>query len=121
MTAGWSVFVIALTALNIVGCIWLLWWPARRRPGDPAPTDTSTVAPLQITAEARVIIGSYLGSAVPSRDIPMFAQLWREGRLPVESLISSTVELDDINVAMDNLADGHAVRQIILFKENGHS
>ena len=89
--------------------------------GLPAPTDTSTVAPLQITAEARVIIGSYLGSAVPSRDIPMFAQLWREGRLPVESLISSTVELDDINVAMDNLADGHAVRQIILFKENDHS
>jgi alcohol dehydrogenase len=86
--------------------------------GLPAPTDTSTVAPLLLTAEARVIIGSYLGSAVPSRDIPMFAQLWREGRLPVESLISSTVDLGDINSALDCLADGRAVRQIILFKEN---
>lgn len=89
--------------------------------GLPAPTDTSTIAPLLLTAEARVIIGSYLGSAVPSRDIPMFAQLWREGRLPVESLISSTVELNDINAAMDRLADGHAVRQIILFEENDQS
>ena len=86
--------------------------------GLPAPTDTSAVAPLLLTAEARVIIGSYLGSAVPSRDIPMFAQLWREGRLPVESLISSTVDLGDINSALDCLADGNAVRQIILFKEN---
>ena len=89
--------------------------------GLPAPTDTSTIAPLLLTAEARVIIGSYLGSAVPCRDIPMFAQLWREGRLPVESLISSTVDLGDINSAMDRLADGHAVRQIILFEENDQS
>lgn len=86
--------------------------------GLPAPTDTSTVAPLLITAEARTIIGSYLGSAVPARDIPMFAQMWREGRLPVESLISSTVALADINAAMDDLADGKAIRQIILFHDD---
>jgi len=60
-------------------------------------------------------VGSYLGSAVPARDIPMYAQLWREGRLPVESLISSTIALDEINSAMDHLADGEAIRQIILF------
>lgn len=41
MSAGWSWFVIALVALNILGCVWLLWWTGRRRPGDPAPTDTS--------------------------------------------------------------------------------
>ncbi|CAA9239518.1 MAG: Alcohol dehydrogenase [uncultured Blastococcus sp.] len=85
--------------------------------GLPAPTDTSTITPLLLTAEARTIVGSYLGSAVPSRDIPMFAQLWREGRLPVESLISSTIALADINSAMDTLADGNAIRQIITFDE----
>ncbi|GHB97739.1 cytochrome-c oxidase, cbb3-type subunit III [Thermomonas carbonis] len=43
MTAGWSWYVIALVTLNIVGCVWLLWWTARRRPGDPKPEDTSHV------------------------------------------------------------------------------
>ena len=43
MSNAWSWFVIALVALNIAGCVWLLWWTARRRPGDPAPTDTSHV------------------------------------------------------------------------------
>lgn len=43
MSTGWSWYVIALIALNIVGCVWLLWWTSRRRPGDPAPTDTSHV------------------------------------------------------------------------------
>lgn len=80
--------------------------------GIPGPTDTSTTTPPMLAAEARTVVGSYLGSEIPSRDIPTFAQLWREGRLPVESLISSTVPLADINSATDNLADGNAIRQI---------
>lgn len=83
--------------------------------GLPAPGARSEISPLVITAEARTIIGSYLGSAVPARDIPRYAQLWREGRLPVEELISDTIALDDINAAMDTLADGKAIRQVIRF------
>ena len=41
MSAGWSWYVIALVALNLFGCAWLLWWTAKRRPGDPKPEDTS--------------------------------------------------------------------------------
>jgi alcohol dehydrogenase len=33
----------------------------------------------------------------------------------VEALVSSTIRLDDINGAMDHLADGAAVRQLITF------
>lgn len=83
--------------------------------GLPSPAARSEISPLLITAEARTIIGSYLGSAVPSRDIPRYAQLWREGRLPVEALISDTIALEDVNAAMDTLADGKAIRQIIRF------
>ncbi|MBB5207116.1 cytochrome-c oxidase, cbb3-type subunit III [Chiayiivirga flava] len=43
MSTGWSIYIIAIVALNIVGCVWLLWWTGKRRPGDPAPTDTSHV------------------------------------------------------------------------------
>lgn len=43
MSAGWSAFVIALVVLNVAGCVWLIWWTARRRPGDPGATDTSHV------------------------------------------------------------------------------
>ncbi|QCO68321.1 cytochrome-c oxidase, cbb3-type subunit III [Luteimonas yindakuii] len=49
MSNGWSWYVIVLVALNIAGCAWLLWWTARRRPGDPAPTDTSHVWDGDIT------------------------------------------------------------------------
>jgi alcohol dehydrogenase len=83
--------------------------------GLPAPDARSSISPLGLVAEARTIVGSYLGSAVPARDIPKYAQMWREGRLPVEKLISSRIALDEINRGMDELADGNAIRQVITF------
>ena len=81
--------------------------------GLPAPDARAAVALTALVAEGRSIVGSYLGSAVPSRDIPRFVELWRSGRLPVERLISSTIPLEEVNAGMDALADGRAVRQVI--------
>jgi len=83
--------------------------------GLPRPDARISVSPLGFVAEGRSLIGSYLGSSVPARDIPRFVELWRSGRLPVEALVSSTIGLDQINAGMDQLADGEAVRQIINF------
>jgi alcohol dehydrogenase len=83
--------------------------------GLPSPEACSTISPLTLTAEARTIVGSYLGSAVPSRDIPVYEDLWRQGKLPVEELISGQLELSDINAGLDRLANGEAIRQVILF------
>ncbi len=69
----------------------------------------------RLVAEARTVSGSYIGSCLPSRDIPSFIQLYRQGRLPVDRLVTRTLALEGINEAMDDLADGRAVRQVILF------
>lgn len=85
--------------------------------GLPAPDAPATVLPFTLTAEAKIVMGSYLGSSVPSRDIPIYEQLWREGKLDVRALVTSTVALSEINEAMDRLADGLAVRQIVTFEK----
>ena len=41
MSAGWSIYVIALIILNVAGCVWLLWRTSSLRPGDPAPDQGS--------------------------------------------------------------------------------
>lgn len=83
--------------------------------GLPSPEARVSISPLLITAQARTIIGSYLGSAVPARDIPEYVRRWREGRLPVEKLISAQLRLEDINLGMDRLADAAELRQVVLF------
>ena len=49
MSIGWTWYVIALVALNIAGCAWLLWWTARRVPGDAKPEETTHVWDGDIT------------------------------------------------------------------------
>ncbi|MYR07931.1 alcohol dehydrogenase catalytic domain-containing protein [Gordonia sp. SID5947] len=83
--------------------------------GLPAPSASATISPLSLVAEARTIVGSYLGSAVPSRDIPRYVELWRDGRLPLEKLITARIRLDDLNEAMDVLAAGEEIRQVVEF------
>lgn len=83
--------------------------------GLPAPDARAGISPLTLTAEARTVIGSYLGSAVPSRDIPRYVDLWRSGRLPLERLVSARIGLGDLPRALDRLAAGDVLRQLITF------
>jgi cytochrome c oxidase cbb3-type subunit III len=41
MTAFWSWFIALLVASNIAGCVWLLWYTAKRRANEPAEDATS--------------------------------------------------------------------------------
>ncbi|MFC7878558.1 zinc-binding dehydrogenase [Isoptericola sp. NPDC057391] len=85
--------------------------------GLPGPDARASVAPLTLTAEARTVVGSYLGSSVPRRDIPRYVDLWRAGRLPLESLVSARIGLEDLPAALDQLAAGAQLRQLITFDE----
>ncbi|WP_435104983.1 zinc-dependent alcohol dehydrogenase family protein [Arhodomonas sp. AD133] len=68
-----------------------------------------------LVTEERTLKGSYVGSCIPGRDLPRYLRLFRHGRLPVDRLLSGTLPLDDINTALDRLADGEAIRQVIRF------
>ena len=69
---------------------------------------------INLVGEERTLKGSYMGSSIPGRDVPRFVELFRQGRLPIDRLISERVPLAELNEAMDRLADGATVRQIIL-------
>lgn len=59
------------------------------------------------------IRGSWGGSSNPDRDIPMFAKLYLEGKLPLEKLITKRYRLDDINQALDDLEHRRVGRPLI--------
>jgi len=82
--------------------------------GLPNPAAQWPLQAVSLIAEERTIKGSYVGSCVPSRDIPRFVAMYRAGHLPVNELLSEAITLDEINPALDRLAQGIAVRQVIL-------
>ncbi len=58
-------------------------------------------------------MGGYMGSCVPSRDIPATSRCSRPGKLPVDKLLSSTGPLEGINEAFDRLDRGEVIRHVI--------
>jgi alcohol dehydrogenase len=80
----------------------------------PHPTHTMALPATNLVAEERTVKGSYVGSCIPTRDIPRFIALYQQGLLPVDRLMSERIKLDEINEGFDKLADGGTVRQILL-------
>lgn len=83
--------------------------------GLPPPDRNLSIPAVSLVAEERVLRGSYMGSAVPSRDIPRYIALYRAARLPVDRLLTHRLRLEDINAGFDRLARGEAIRQVIEF------
>lgn len=78
------------------------------------PERMLTLQHLSLVAEERTLKGSYIGSAVPVRDIPRYIELFRRGRLPVDKLLTATLPLERINDALAELDAGRAVRQVVV-------
>jgi alcohol dehydrogenase len=94
-------------------------WHMTRRGGTtvtaglPPPDAALAVNVVSLVAEERTLKGSYIGTSVPGRDIPRYIGLYREGRLPVDRLMSGTIALDDINAGFDRLDRGEVVRLVV--------
>jgi alcohol dehydrogenase len=84
--------------------------------GLPPPSATFPLPPVNLVAEERTVKGSYIGTCVPSRDIPRYIDLYRQGKLAVNRLMSGRLKLEDINRGFDLLNEGKAVRQVIVFE-----
>jgi alcohol dehydrogenase len=82
--------------------------------GLPHPEARWPLQHVNLTAEERTVKGSYVGSCVPTRDVPRYIDLYRKGMLPVNKLMSDHIGLEQINEGFDRLASGHTVRQIIM-------
>ena len=81
--------------------------------GLPASGATFSYVHAQMVSDEKSILGSYMGSCVPERDIPRFLGLYRRGKLPVEQVKSGFLRLDEINAGFDRLADGAVLRQVL--------
>ncbi|MFC1644302.1 zinc-binding dehydrogenase, partial [Candidatus Omnitrophota bacterium] len=78
----------------------------------PAVGDTIKIDPHELI-RGRQIRGTWGGNCEPDRDIPRFAQLYREGKLPLGKLMSHSYTLDKINQALDDLEGRKIVRALI--------
>ena len=83
--------------------------------GLPPSTAAWPLAAVSLVAEERTLKGSYIGTCVPSRDVPRYIALYQQGRLAVDKLLTGRLALADINHGFDLLHEGKAIRQVVVF------
>ena len=83
--------------------------------GMPHSGDMVSYEPVVVAAVAQQMIGSKMGDVVLSRDIPWMVDLYQQGRLKLDELVSGRWSLDQINDAIADTRTGAARRNVIVF------
>ncbi|PSL19948.1 zinc-binding dehydrogenase [Shimia abyssi] len=83
--------------------------------GMPHSGAKSTYEPVILAAIGQGMQGSKMGDVVIQRDIPWMVDLYEQGRLKLDELISGRWTLDQINEAIEDTKTGSAKRNVILF------
>jgi S-(hydroxymethyl)glutathione dehydrogenase/alcohol dehydrogenase len=69
-----------------------------------------------LTLQEKNITGSYMGSNRFRFDMPKYVDFYLDGRLRLDEMISSRIQLHEVNDAFDRMRRGEAARQVIVFE-----
>lgn len=83
--------------------------------GMPHSGATASYEPVILSFVGQGMIGSKMGDVVIQRDIPWMVDLYKQGRLKLDELISNRWTLDQINEAIADTKTGSAKRNVIVF------
>ncbi len=84
--------------------------------GMPHSGEKATYEPVMMAATGQGMIGTKMGDVVLKRDIPWMIDLYQQGRLKLDELVSGRWTLDQINDAIEDTRTGAARRNVVLFK-----
>jgi S-(hydroxymethyl)glutathione dehydrogenase/alcohol dehydrogenase len=70
---------------------------------------------MDLTITEKQIVGSIFGSANIRSDIPKLLKLYREGQLDLDSMITNTYKLGDINQGYQDMRDGKNIRGVLIY------
>ena len=70
--------------------------------------------PFQLVT-GRVWRGSAFGGARGRTDVPKIVDMYMDGRIDIDSLITHTMPLEDINKAFDLMHSGESIRSVVLY------
>ncbi len=57
----------------------------------------------------------HCGDALPSHDFPLLAQLYLEGKLNLDRMVTQEIELGDVEAAFHKMEEGNVIRSVIRF------
>lgn len=83
--------------------------------GMPNSNDIAKYKLVDMVSVAQSMVGTKMGDVVLARDVPWIIDLYQQGRLKIDELISKKWAFEHINEAIADTKTGHAKRNVIVF------
>ncbi len=83
--------------------------------GMPPSGAKMSIEPVMVAASSHTMTGSNMGDTVLSRDIPYLVDLYQQGRLKLDELVTRRYPLEKINEAIADTVAGNTRRNVIVF------
>jgi S-(hydroxymethyl)glutathione dehydrogenase/alcohol dehydrogenase len=81
----------------------------------PALEFSATMSLLDLTLMEKQVVGSLFGSANPRADIPKLLELYGEGTLDLDGLVTQTYALDEVNQGYEDMRAGKNIRGVLVY------
>ena len=81
----------------------------------PATEMSANVSLLDLTLMEKQVVGSLFGSGNPRADIPKLLNLYRDGQLDLDGLVTKTYTLDQVNDGYSDMRDGNNIRGVMVY------
>ncbi|MFJ8664429.1 alcohol dehydrogenase catalytic domain-containing protein [Streptomyces sp. NPDC093600] len=82
--------------------------------GMTAPTAEASFPPAALFLD-KSILGCRYGSSRPQKDIALYAELYRQGRLLLDELVTATYPVEDFAEAVEDAEQGRVARGVLTF------
>lgn len=83
--------------------------------GVPTPEMQLELPLLDVFGRGGALKSSWYGDCLPARDFPMLIDLYRQGRLDLDTFVTETIALEDVEKAFERMHHGDVLRSVVMF------
>jgi S-(hydroxymethyl)mycothiol dehydrogenase len=81
--------------------------------GVPTPELTLELPLIDVFGRGGSLKSSWYGDCLPSRDFPMLIDIYLQGRLPLDTFVSETISIDEVEAAFEKMHHGQVLRSVV--------
>jgi S-(hydroxymethyl)mycothiol dehydrogenase len=82
--------------------------------GVPSPDMHLDLPLVDFFSRGGALKSAWYGDCLPERDFPVLAELYRQGRLPLDAFVTQRISITDVEAAFDAMHSGEVLRSVVV-------
>ena len=84
--------------------------------GVPSPEMKIELPLIEVFGRGGAVKSSWYGDCLPTRDFPLFLELYQQGRLDLDAFVTETIGIGEVEDAFHKMERGEVLRSVVVFE-----